>query len=151
MMKIVILEDNEGRRSAMRDCLHDRFQQYESIFFADAKKMCAYLEANLQSVLIISLDHDLELEPRDNGKPLDPGTGRGVAEFLALRPPCCPIIIATTNSAAGDGMEFLLREANWDIHRVHPHGDMEWVPSVWFRTVRNAIVGLARPRAETRK
>jgi hypothetical protein len=77
---------------------------------------------------------------------LDPGTGRDVAEYLAQQAPSCPVIIHTTNAIAGDGMEFLLRDAGWNIQRVHPCGDLEWIPSQWFRTVRNAIVASARPR-----
>lgn len=146
MMKIVILEDNIDRREVMQNCLRDRFHQYETVFFDDAKEMRTYLESHLALVLIISLDHDLELKPRRNSKPVDTGTGREVADFLALQPPSCPIIIATTNSAAGDSMEFLLREAHWEIHRVHPWGDLEWISSQWFRTLRNAIVGSAKPR-----
>ena len=69
-----------------------------------------------------------------------------VADFLASQPPSCPIVIATTNSAAGDGMEFRLREAQWKTYRVHPCGDLKWITGQWFRTLRNAIVGSARPR-----
>lgn len=146
MMNIVILEDDERRRLAMQDCLRDRFHQYEAVFFDDAKEMLTYLRVNLRCALIISLDHDLVSKSQQNGKSLDAGTGREVADYLATRPPTCPIIIHSTNSAAGDGMEFLLREANWQTHRVHPFGDLGWISSLWFKTLRNAIVGSARPR-----
>jgi CheY-like chemotaxis protein len=148
MMKIIILEDNHDRQAAMRRCLQDRFHQYETVFFDEAKEMVAYLESNLASALIISLDHDLELIPQQNGKLLDRGTGREVANFLVQREPSCPVIIHTTNSAAGDGMEFLLREAQWETHRVHPWGDLEWVSGPWLRTLRNAVVASARPRKQ---
>jgi hypothetical protein len=145
-MQILILEDDKRRRSAMLDCVRDRFHQYETVFFDDARKMCAHLQAKLGDALIISLDHDLELRTGDNGKLVDMGSGREVAEFLATQSPCCPVVIATTNSAAGDAMEMSLREARWETHRVFPHGDLEWISSQWFRTLRNAIVGSARPR-----
>jgi NAD+-processing family protein with receiver domain len=135
----------------MLACLRDRFHQYESVFFDQAKEMLAYLETNLPSALIISLDHDLELLPQHNGKLLDPGTGRDVANFLATQPPSCPIIIHTTNSAAGDGMEFLLRDAHWETHRVHPWGDLEWISTQWLRTLRNAVVASARPPKQAKK
>ena len=134
----------------MNDCVHDRFHQYETVFFDDARKMRAYLETQLRGALIISLDHDLVAKPQHNGESLDPGTGREVADFLAMRTPSCPIINHTTNSAAGDGMEFLLREAHWETHRVHPWGDLEWISSQWFRTLRNAIVASARPRQKSK-
>ncbi len=148
MMKIIILEDNYDRQAEMRRCLQDRFHQYEIVFFDEAKEMVAYLESNLASALIISLDHDLELIPQKNGKLLDRGTGREVADSLVQREPACPVIIHTTNSAAGDGMEFLLREARWETHRVHPWGDLEWISSKWLRTLRNAVVASARPRKQ---
>lgn len=151
MMKILILEDNQDRRSAMQACLRDRFHQYETVFFENAKEMEAFLETNLSTALIISLDHDLELLAEHNGTILDPGTGRDVADFLATQPPSCPIIIHTTNSAAGDGMEFMLREAHWETHRVHPWGDLEWIQAQWLRTLRNAVVGSARPRKQAKK
>jgi CheY-like chemotaxis protein len=149
-MKIVILEDNHGRRAAMEDCLRDRFHQHEVVFFGDASMMCKFLDQDLASVLLIDLDHDLELEPTKNGPSKDPGTGREVADFLAARQPVCPVIVHTTNSAAGDGMEFLLCEAGWSVHRVHPYGDTEWIATSWFRAVRNAIVAAALPREKTR-
>jgi len=145
-MKILILEDNMDRRAAMQSCLRDRFHQYETVFFDSASEMLSHLETHLSESLVISLDHDLEISSAKNGKSVDPGTGREVADFLARRTPSCPVLIATTNSVAGDGMEFALREAHWETHRVHPWGDLEWIPSQWFRTLRNAIVGTARPR-----
>ena len=102
MMKIVVLEDNHERQAEMGRCLRDRFHQYEIVFFDGAKEMIAYLEKSLPDVIAISLDHDLELTLQD-GKLLDRGTGREVADFLARRKPSCPVIIHTTNSAAGDG------------------------------------------------
>jgi CheY-like chemotaxis protein len=144
-MKILILEDNVDRQAAMQACLRDRFYQYEHVFFDDTKKMLAHLEADLSDSLIISLDHDLEIRSKRNGKAVDPGSGRDIANFLDDKAPTCPVIIATTNSAAGDAMEFALREAHWQTHRVHPWGDLEWITTQWFRTLRDAIVGSARP------
>src|SRR5688500_5598651 len=130
-MLIVILEDNQERQAAMKSCLSDRFSQHETVFFDNAEGMRSFLATNLKSTMLIGLDHDLELKLQLNGKPLDPGTGREVVDFLALQSPVCPIVIHTTNSAAGDGMEFLLRDSQWPVHRVHPHADLEWIPTIW--------------------
>ena len=146
MMKIAILEYNAARRAVMQDCLRDRFHSFESVFFDDASEMLGFLKDHLASALIISLDHDLDFKPQPNGEMLDAGTGRQVADFLALHAPVCPVIIHTTNSVAGDGMEFLLRDAHWQTHRVYPWGDLEWISTLWFKTIRNAIVDSARPR-----
>lgn len=145
-MKIVILEDNPERRAAMESCLRDRFHQFESVFFDDAPRMLEFLENELPNAVLLSLDHDLEIRSTSNGKRADPGTGRDVVNFLVGRPPSCPVVVATTNSAAGDGMEFALRDAGWDVVRVFPWSDHDWISAEWLRTVRNAIVRNAQPR-----
>ena len=43
MMKILILEDDDRRRTAMQDFLRDRFHQYETVFFDDAKENASVL------------------------------------------------------------------------------------------------------------
>lgn len=149
-MKILILEDDADRRSAMEACLRDRFYQHEPVFFDDVAAMLAYMKSELESALAISLDHDLELLQEYDGSLTDPGTGRAIANYLAGQAPHCPIIIHSTNSAAGDGMEAILREAGWVTYRVHPFGDLEWIPTKWFRTVRDGIAASAKPR-ETAK
>ncbi|HZZ79199.1 MAG TPA: cyclic-phosphate processing receiver domain-containing protein [Gemmataceae bacterium] len=146
-MKIAILEDNEARQEEMQRCLRDRFHQHGIVVFAQSKEMVAYLKENLSDVLVISLDHDLELTTQQDGTLVDGGTGREVADYLAQCKPSCPIVIHTTNTPAGDSMEFLLRDAGWDIRRVHPWGDLEWISSKWIRTLRDAVVGSAQPRA----
>ena len=143
-MKIVILEDNEERRAAMRRCLEDRFYQYEARFFDDATVMRAYLEANLSDTIVISLDHDLELKPNPGGGLTDPGTGRDVADHLARRAPACPVVIHTTNSPAAAGMEAVLQGTGWETCRVLPFDDLDWIPTEWFRSIRRAIVGPLR-------
>ena len=62
-MKIVILEDNLDRVRVMRDCLEDRFARFECRFFDAADEVRQYLEENLAEVIVICLDHDLELKP----------------------------------------------------------------------------------------
>jgi CheY-like chemotaxis protein len=145
-MKIAILEDNAERSAIMRDCLEDRFHQYETRFFDDVAEMIAFLDENLRDTIVLSLDHDLELKPGKAGRWIDPGTGRDLADYLAQRPPTCPVIIHTTNSVAAEGMELVLHDAGWTTHRVIPMEGNEWIPGPWFRSIRKAIVGSASPR-----
>jgi CheY-like chemotaxis protein len=147
-MQILILEDNEERQAAMRECLKDRFHQFAVRFFDAADEMIEFLDRHLPSTILISLDHDLELKHGSDGKSIDPGTGRQVADFLARRPPQCPVVIATTNSSAAVGMEMALQEARWTTYRVLPFNDLEWVTAQWFPVVRRAIVASARRAAE---
>jgi DNA-binding NarL/FixJ family response regulator len=142
--KIVILEDNEGRTAAMRRCLRDHFPQLEARFFAEPVEMIDYLQSHLSETVAICLDHDLELIPGPDGKLIDPGTGRDVADYLARQTPACPVVIHTTNSTAGTGMEVVLREARWQTRRVSPFGDLEWIPAQWLRAVRRALAEPSR-------
>ena len=142
-MKILVLEDNADRQAAMKRCLEDRFYQFEAGFFDDAREMTEYLDSHLDETILISLDHDLELKSNGAGDTLDPGTGREVADYLARHRPVCPVIIHTTNAPAAAGMEMVLQENKWETRRVAPFGDLEWIPTQWFRNVRQAIVATA--------
>jgi NAD+-processing family protein with receiver domain len=108
--KIVILEDNSRRRQAMQECLADRFYQFESHFFDRPAELATYLEKHLPETVVICLHHDLE-PVEQGGKRLDPGTGRDIADFLAQRPPVCPVVVHSTNATAVTGMESVLRDA----------------------------------------
>lgn len=123
----------------MRDCLSDRFHQYEAVFFKNAAATIEYLKQHLRNTILISLDHDLELMPGPHGQLLDQGTGREVADYLTGQPPGCPIVIHSTNSAAAIGMRTILQEAGWTVHRVVPFNDLEWIAAEWFPTVRRAL------------
>ena len=102
----------------------------------DCNSAIAWLRDN-QSVLdLVSLDHDLDSVPRGETPAIDHGCGRPVADFLATRPPTCPVIIHTSNAEAGDGMYHELRRANWPVVRVYPHDHHEWVKTDWAATIR---------------
>lgn len=139
-LKIAILEDDPDRQAAMRSCLADRFPQYELRFFEAAAEMINFLRLDLDETLAIALDHDLPILEDDEGRTLDAGTGRQVADFLATRPPACPVVIHSTNTAAAVGMQHVLEEANWKTCRVTPYDDTRWIAESWFPTMRRAIV-----------
>ncbi len=82
---VVILEDDSLRLAEMRKCLAELLPRFQHLYFDDAFKMIAWLEDHLAEVVLISLDHDL---PTDT----DHGTGRLVADYLAEKPPICPVI-----------------------------------------------------------
>jgi CheY-like chemotaxis protein len=140
-MKVLILEDDPQQQLAMKGCLADRFPMYEVAFSATADKMRRAIAKHLDHTLLIALDHELELIEADDGRFLESGTGREVADELAKRPPICPVVIHSTNSPAAIGMQMVLDDADWETHRVLPLGTLEWIPTVWFRVVRDAIVG----------
>lgn len=150
-LKIAILEDNADRQQVMRNCLSDRFYMYETHIFDDARAMIGFLEAQLSECVAIALDHDLELKPGTDGRSIDPGTGREVADFLGRNPPVCPVIIHTSNSDAAVGMQLVLKDAGWKTRRVLPFEDTQWIVDDWFPAMRRAIVGPIKKRAAASK
>ena len=138
---IVILEDNAARRDAMRACIADRFYTFETHFFDESAAMIAFLETDLERALVISLDNDLDMKIGADGRPVDAGEGRYVAEFLATRPPVCPVIIHTSNTNAAVAIQEVLRAADWKSKRVIPMDDTEWIGADWFFAMRRILVG----------
>jgi len=85
-MRALILEDNRDRRVAMIGRLAERFPFLRVVFFDASKKMIDFMESDeLQDVVMISLDHDLEMLPGSQGDWIDPGTGLDVARWLSER------------------------------------------------------------------
>jgi hypothetical protein len=140
-MKIVILEDNADRQAIMRRCLADRFYNFDAKIFDSSAETISYLREHLAETIVISLDHDLELKTGSDGRLVDPGTGREVADFLAGQSPVCPVIVHSSNSDAAIGMKTVLEESGWKTKRVVPFDDMNWIETDWFFAMRRAIVG----------
>lgn len=158
-MRTLILEDNRDRRVAMIGRLAERFPFLRVAFFDSSEKMIEFMESDRQQDLVlISLDHDLEMIPGSQGDWIDPGTGLDVARWLSKRPkPVCPVIVHTTNARAGSKMMRLFEKSHWMSHRVVPHDDLAWIDTDWFQAARNAIVDFApqrrpmhAPRAESK-
>jgi len=104
-MKIAILEDNADRQAVMRRCLADRFYTFDAHLFDDPAEMIRFLDEHLAQTLVICLDHDLEIKTGPDGRLVDPGTGRAVADYLAGKAPVCPVIIHTTKRRCRGGDE----------------------------------------------
>ncbi len=139
-MRILILEDDSGRREVMSDCLQGRFPQYGVEYFRRAPDMIERMKANgLEDVILISLDHDL-IFPEEDEELIDPGDGVDVASWLSQQSPVCPVIIQTTNNLGGDRMMERLNAAGWTTSRVVPYSDTQWIHERWRVLVRNAIV-----------
>src|SRR3569623_156109 len=125
----------------MRARLSEHFPAREHVFFPSSADMREYLRANLQDLVLISLDHDLELQIGPNGETRDLGTGREVADYLASCAPASPVIIHSTYHWASIGMQSVLREAGWKAVRIVPFADLNWIDIAWLPRVRRAISG----------
>ncbi len=152
-MQALILEDDRDRRVAMTQRLMERFPFLRITFFQAASEMITFLEQHdVPDLVIVALDNDLEMIPTPSGNWLDPGTGLDVAEWLARQPePVCPVVVHTTNTAFGDKMVQCLSAAGWQVARVVPHHDLEWIDAEWFTAMRNLIVEFAPNLASASK
>lgn len=136
---IAVLEDNEDRIEAMASCLADKFPFFDAQFFRSAPEMTAWLQSHGHQVICLSLDHDLEPPPHQPG--IDPGSAREVVVSFRDWPPQFPVVLHTTNVPAAIAMEAELEERHWQVLRITPFGDLEWIATAWLPLVRQAILG----------
>lgn len=136
---IAILEDDPDRVAAMSAVLGELLPSARPVFFEDAPTMLAWLGEHLGDVDLISLDHDLPVRREGEGRVIDCGTGRQVADWLAGVPPTCPVIVHSSNEACAAGMMAVLGEAGWPCRRVYPYGNLAWVREAWMGVVRELL------------
>lgn len=98
----------------------------------EGDSVIGWLTDHLADLMLISLDHDLPMNP-------DHGTGRQVAEDLAGLPPVCPVIVHTSNEFFAPGMMRVLADGGWPVERVYPHDDHNWVRAGWEEQIRALI------------
>ena len=65
-------------------------------------------------------------------------------EVLAALPPCCPVIIHTSNGERGTWMMGEFHLGGWEYHRVAALGD-DWIEEHWRRVVRRILRRRPRP------
>lgn len=148
-LDIVVLDDDQGRRSAMKDCLNRSFSKFFHVFFDNAPEMIEWLQKHLQQCVLISLDHDLGPNWQNNEELFDPGIGRDVVDYLTLKPPQCPVIIHSSNHIEAVGMEMALAEVNWTVDRVITYyfegsSSSQWIDNDWQETISIFLDPLAQ-------
>lgn len=140
-LTILILEDSEDRIEGFERAVRSVDAPWQIKIWHEAPAMLAEYESHLPTAALISLDHDLV--PRDGVHP-DPGNGFQVARHLASRPPCCPIIIHTSNQSRRLMMHKELVHAGWKTELVVP-GASDWIHTEWIRRVRALLNYPRRP------
>lgn len=147
-MRILILEDNAERRTAMLEHISDSLPMFGVSFFETSDSIISHLKcAEWNEIALISLDNDLD-PVVINGRTVDAGDGvavarclvqpaSGITESSAKRP---PVVIHTTNESAGGQMMQLFMDAKWQVNRVTPYDSESWVGEVWIQQVRSMIV-----------
>lgn len=137
MALLAILDDDPRRIEAMADALVAL--GLEAVYFNNAPWMIEWLGTNLKTVSLISLDHDLGPNWKEPHGEFNPGDGRDVANWLAERPPQCPILVHSANWAPAEGMLFQLQRAGWIASKVFPFQDLEWIAADWIMKVADLL------------
>ncbi len=147
-MRILILEDNADRRTAMLEHIADCVPMFWGTFFETSESMINALKsAKWDEIALISLDNDLD-PIQINGRATDAGDGLAVAWFLVelksmlvtSQVTMPPLIIHTTNEPAALQMQHLFSDAKWRFERVTPYDGESWIGEVWIRKLRATIV-----------
>jgi hypothetical protein len=132
---IAILEDDAERMEAMRSELAAKIPDEPVIFFDNAPDMIAWLQENIATVKLFSLDHDLGPNREREGEVFDPGIGRDVVDYMEPVGHRCPVVVHSSNSIAVSGMKLVLEDAGWPYERVVPFDDTAWIHDVWGDTM----------------
>jgi hypothetical protein len=132
---LLMLEDNSERVERFVAVLRRVAPAVELRLWRDAWKMIRECPPLLPSARLISLDHDLdpECETAD-----DPGTGWDLTKVLAAQPPCCPVIVHSSNGERATWMMGEFDLGGWEYHRIAPIGD-DWIENDWRRLVRRLL------------
>lgn len=137
---ILILEDNDDRRDAMRDWLGERLSMYEFLVTDDPDEFIRFARDRAEDVLAVSLDHDLH-ERADQSTEI---TGMLVVDHLTRIPPAFPVLLHTSNNPDGERMRSRLAERGWDVDWVTPFDGTAWVATAWYYALKRAIRKWAR-------
>jgi hypothetical protein len=137
---IAILEDCPERAERMTECIKKSSIPFKEVFFSNAFLMIEWLIQNLSNVVLISLDHDLDLI-LEGQESRDPGDGRDVANYLSSHNPFCPVILHTSNYFGRESMKYNLLDKGWSVSIVMPSPDPDWIDSDWLSCVCSLIEG----------
>lgn len=131
---VAILEDDEGRVTAMREQLGVILRSHEIMVFDVSQDMIEWLKEHASETELISLDHDLPISSER-----DHGCGRDIANYLAERLPTCPVIVHSSNDVCASGMFFARTRAGWPCKRIYPRDDLHWITTAWSKHIRTLV------------
>jgi ADP-ribosylglycohydrolase len=137
---IAILEDNPERLQEFQSSVSQLGEGYEIRTWRDANRMMAECHEVLAETVLISLDHDLN---KENDQSPDPSDGAAAAEFLAMLPPFCPVILHTSNNEGFWSMHNEFRFGGWRTERVLPMSD-GWIGRSWLPMARALLISAPR-------
>jgi hypothetical protein len=138
-MLVAALDDDRDRCLEMRRSLVQAVPEATLEFFDSAPDMIAWLARHLDSVALVSLDHDLGPSRFRDGMLFDPGTGRDVTDFLVEMDRSFPVVVHTAAGPRSKGMLKLFEHAGWPCVQVEPKGALEWIAADWVPRVAELL------------
>ena len=133
---ILMLEDEAERIARFTAVLTAFFPTLSLRTWRDAHLMIREAPPLLTSAALISLDHDLEVEPGC----ADPGDGYIVVKWLTSQPIIRPVIVHSSNTRRASWMAGEFDLSGWRHWRVAPLGD-DWIERDWSHTVSQILAG----------
>ena len=137
-----MLEDNAERIERFTLVLRSIAPELQFRLWRDAHQMIREAGPFLEAATLISLDHDLEVDP---GQP-DPGDGYLVAQWLSAQPVVRPVILHSSNAERVRWMAGAFDLAGWRHWRVAPIGD-DWIEMDWRTVVTRLLKQFTAPDA----
>ena len=138
---LLVLDDDRVRLRGFEEIAARLGSDWAIRTSRDAPSMIAEIDRHLHGAALVSLDHDLY---KDAPSDPDPGSGRVVADYLARRNPCCPVIVHSTNTDAAWGMHNVLRAGGWTVQLVHQVSQPKWIEELWLPVAARLLAARAR-------
>lgn len=140
---VLILEDDPARVQAMRAVPAALLPAAELAVCDNAADAIAFLPDRGRETILISLDHDLGAARVHDGRSVDPGDGRDVAEFMSSVAAACPVVVHSSNYQMVPVMIEALRRSGWRASIVTPHSQLVlgWIEGAWRGEVESLIAG----------
>ncbi|HEY1170475.1 MAG TPA: cyclic-phosphate processing receiver domain-containing protein [Verrucomicrobiae bacterium] len=132
--EILILEDNEERRTGFTAVLKELAPDCRILFWNNARVMIDEFPPHLANARLISLDHDLN----EVALAEDARDGLLVAEFLATQKPSSPVIVHSSNYERSLSMVNELTYGGWTVERIGPVC-ADWITTLWQPVVAKLL------------
>ncbi|MBL8820991.1 MAG: response regulator [Planctomycetia bacterium] len=145
---ILILEDNAERAEAMKAWLSDRLYMFAIEVFDHPKPLIERLQASIEEVTALSLDHDLN-DTDFTKYPGGDATGMDVVRYLQTIEPVFPVIVHSTNSYEAATMVSKLKKNRWAVERIVPFNGISWIGNDWLPTLKRLLENSIAERLST--
>jgi hypothetical protein len=127
MAVIAVLEDDPRRIAAIREAGRSCLAGNDIRVFVSARNLIEWLDSGVQNIQLISLDCDLDATLLAGEMA---GSGEDVAEYLSKKPPCCPVLIHSSNAMRAPAMHMELAMAGYRVRLCPFTTSADWAADV---------------------